>query len=174
MFFLCHPQNLQALSSKVETRQKQIATNSVEHALDTVRQLANRPRPLVDNHTLLAALEQLSDVARESGHAEKKKYDAIFRQCKPLVRDPRLASVVTRLLGDPEDKQVATQIQKLLKSETAQASSSRSATYSSYELPAGRYLRPLLESPRDRGMSGRRSNCGRVGHFARNCPGRFS
>ena len=44
----------------------------MEHALDTVRQLANRPRPLVDNHTLLAALEQLSDVARESRHAEKK------------------------------------------------------------------------------------------------------
>ena len=182
MFFLCHPQNLQALSSKVETLQKQIATNSVEHALDTVRQLANQPRPLVDNHTLLAALEQLSDVARESGHAEKKKYDAIFRQCKPLVRDPRLISVVTRLLGDPEEKQVATQIQKLLKSETAQAPSSRFATYSSYEPPAGRYLRPLLEPPRDRGLSGRRSNfqhdrcfiCGRVGHFTRNCPGRFS
>ena len=84
LFFLCHSQNLQALSSKVETLQKQIATNSVEHALDTVRQLANRPRPFVDNHTLLAALEQLLDIARESGHAEKKKYDAIFRQCKPL------------------------------------------------------------------------------------------
>jgi hypothetical protein len=103
---------------------------------------------LVDNHTLLAALEQLSDVARESGHAEKKKYDAIFRQCKPLVKDPRLASVVTRLLGDPEEKQVATQIQKLLKSETAQASPSGFATYSPYEPPASRYLRPLLEPPR--------------------------
>ena len=87
----------------METLQKQIATNSVEHALDTVRQLANRPRPLIDNHTLLAALEQLAHVARETGHAEKKKYDAIFRQCKPLLKDGHLASVVTRLLGDPEE-----------------------------------------------------------------------
>ena len=99
----------------MEALQKQIATNSVEHALDTVRQLANRPRPLFDNHTLMVALEQLADVARETGHAEKKKCDAIFRQCKPLLRDGRLALVVTRLLGDPEEKQVATQTQKLLK-----------------------------------------------------------
>ena len=88
----------------------------MEHELDTVRQLANRPRPLIANHTLLAVLEQLADVARETGHAEKKKYDAIFRQCNPLLRDGRLALVVTRLVGDPEEKQVATQIQKLLKS----------------------------------------------------------
>ena len=89
----------------------------------TVRQLAGRPSPLIDNHFLLAALEQLADVARQTGHTEKKKYDAIFRQCKPLLRDGRLASVVTRLLGDPEEKQVASQIQKILKSGTAQSAS---------------------------------------------------
>ncbi|XP_068702494.1 uncharacterized protein [Montipora foliosa] len=107
--------DLQTLSSKVDTLQKQLATNSVEH----VRQLAGRPSPLIDNHSLLAALEQLADVARQTGHTEKKKYNAIFRQCKPLLRDGRLASVVTRLLGDPVEKQVASQIQKILKSGTA-------------------------------------------------------
>ena len=86
----------------------------MEHALATVRQLAGRPSPLIDNHSLLAALEQLADVARQTGHKEKK-YDAIFRQCKPFLRDGRLASVVTRLLGDPEEKQVASQIRKILK-----------------------------------------------------------
>ena len=107
----------------MDTLQKQLATNSVEHALATVRQLAGRPSPLIDNHSLLAALEQLADVARQTGHTEKRKYDAIFRQCKPLLRDGRLASVVTRLLGDPEEKQVASQIQKILKSGTAQSAS---------------------------------------------------
>ena len=68
----------------------------------------------LNNHSLLAVLEQLADLARQTGHTEKKKYEAIFRQCKPLLRDGRLASVVTRLLGDPEEKQVASQIQKIL------------------------------------------------------------
>ena len=103
-----------ALTAKVESLQKQLATNNVEHALDFVRQLANRPVPLLDNHAL-EQLEQLADTARETGHKERKKYHAIFRQCKPLARGGRLASVITRLLGDPEEKQVTTQIQKLLK-----------------------------------------------------------
>lgn len=91
LFSLLPPQDLRALATKVETLQKQIATNNVEHALDTVCQLANSPRPLIDNHSLLVALEQLADVTRETGHLEKKKYNAIFRQCKPLLRDSRLA-----------------------------------------------------------------------------------
>ena len=48
----------------MDTLQKQLATNSVEHALATVRQLAGRPSPLIDNHSLLVALEKLADVAR--------------------------------------------------------------------------------------------------------------
>ncbi|KAK2555891.1 Protein LIGHT-DEPENDENT SHORT HYPOCOTYLS 5 [Acropora cervicornis] len=153
--FPCHPEDLQSLSSKVDTLQKQLAANSVEHALATVRQLAGRPSPLIDNHSLLAALEQLADVARQTGHVEKKNYDAIFRQCKPLLRDGRLASVVTRLLGDPEEKQVASQIQKILKSATAQsASPSRPPRYPCPPTGFG-YPRPLLHSARDRGLSDR-------------------
>ena len=181
-FFSCHLQDLETLSSKVDTLQNQIATNSVEYALVTVRQFAGRPFPLIDNHSLLAALEQLADVARQTGHAEKKKYYAIFRQSKPLLRDGRLASVVRRLLGDPEEKQIASQIQKILKSGTAEsASPSRSPRYP-YTPPGYGYPRPLLDSARDKGLSGRRFNpqrnrcfqCGNLGHFARNCPGRFS
>ena len=180
--FPCHPQDLQTLSSKVDTLQKQIATNSVEHTLVTVRQLAGRPSPLIDNHSLLAALEQLADVARQPGHAEKKRYDAIFRQCQPLLMDGRLASVVTRLLGDTEEKQVASQIQNISKSGTAQAASTSRPPRYPYAPPGFGYPRPLLDSARDRGLSGRRFNpqrnrcfqCSNLGHFARNCPGRFS
>ena len=78
--FPFHPQDHKTLSSKVDTLQKQIATNSVEYALVTVRQLAARPSPLIDNHSLVTVLEQLADVARQKGHAEKKKDDAIFRR----------------------------------------------------------------------------------------------
>ena len=68
----CHPHDLQTLSSKVDTLQKQLATNSVEHALLTVRQLAGHPSPLIDNHSPLAALEQLADVATQTGHREEE------------------------------------------------------------------------------------------------------
>ena len=178
-FFLCHPQDLKTLSSRVGTLQKQLATNSVEHSLLSVRQ---RPSPLIDNHSLLPALEQLADVTRQIGHAEKKKYDAIFRQCKPLLRNGRLPSVVTRLLGDPEEKQVAFQIQKILKSGTAQSASPSRSTHYPNTLPGYGYHRPLLDSARDRGLSSGRFNpqrnrsfpCGNLGYFARNRPGRFS
>ena len=83
----------------------------------------------------MAAMEQHADVARQTRHAEKKKFDAIFRQCKPLLRDGRLSSVVMHLLSDPEEKQAASQIQNILKSGTAQlASLSRSPRYP-YALP---------------------------------------
>ena len=93
--FPCHPQDLK--TSKVDNLQKQAARNSVEHLLATVHQLACHPSTLMDNHSLLAALEQLTDVARQTGYVEKKKYYAIFCQCKSLVRDGNLASVVVHL-----------------------------------------------------------------------------
>ena len=64
-----------------------------------------RPKVLIDNHTLIAALEQLANVSRDSDRAIKEKeYAAIYRQCRLLASDGRLATVITRLLGDQEDK----------------------------------------------------------------------
>ena len=73
---------------------------SVSSALDNVRQLASRPTPLDDPYTLIAALEQLADISRETVHPDRKRYDAIFKQCRPLVDEPRLATIVINLLGD--------------------------------------------------------------------------
>ena len=87
-----------------------MSKSSVDAALDTVRQLATRPVALVDPYALVAALGQLSDIAREANHPERKKYDAIFKQCRPLVREPRLSAVVIQLLGDQDERQVASQI----------------------------------------------------------------
>lgn len=179
--FLFCQDPIETLSSRLDSLQKQVATNSVEHALDTVRQLANRPRPLVDNCTLLAALEQLSDVAREAGHEERKKFDAILRQCKPLSKDDRLASVVIQLLGDKEEKQVAMQIQKLLKSTAPQVPTHTRGEFHPYQRPAqGNFVAPRpLMGPRFRGAPrgnlpsrNRCFSCGGFGHFARNCQNR--
>ena len=105
-----------ALKDKIDRLESTLTRTSISSALDTVRQLASRPTPLVDPYSLIAALEQLADVSRETAHPDRKRYDAIFKQCRPLVDEPRLAAIVINLLGDKEEKLVAGQIHKLLKS----------------------------------------------------------
>jgi hypothetical protein len=136
---------LQTLRGRVDSLQKALAANSVEHALETVRQLASRPRALMDNYALLAALEQLADVARDNNHRERKKYNAIFRQCRLLVRDGLLSSVITRLLENAEEKLVANQIQKLLKADASPASVGNPPRPHPYGSPSG-YSGLLLSS----------------------------
>lgn len=84
----------------------------MNQTLESVRQLASRPATLPDHFALLAGLEQLADHAREANHPQRKKFDAIFKQCCPLVNSRTLAEVVLQLLGD---KEVAAQIQKIFK-----------------------------------------------------------
>ena len=57
-----------------------------------VRQLASRPSVLVDPYALVPALEQLADVSRETNHPERKRFEAIFKQCRFLVWKPRLTT----------------------------------------------------------------------------------
>ena len=102
---------------KVEQLQQ---TLNAKQALETVKRLARRPKDLVDPFALLASLEQLADCARESGHSDRRKFEAMFKQCRPLVNSPSLARVVIQLLGDKADRDVAQQIDKVLKSQPSQ------------------------------------------------------
>lgn len=155
------------MEEKVNALQTAVASNNVDHAFESVRRLANRPHALVDNHALFAALEQLSDVARSVGHKDLKKYEAMVRQCRPLVGDGRFVSVITRLLGSAEDQLVASQIQKLLKSEAASAHprSSLSAPQYGFSRPV---FHPYADNSRGRGHGSMSRNrcysCGRWGH----------
>ena len=90
---------------------------NVSSAFDTVRQLAtSQPTPLVDSYALTVVLKQLPDVSRGTVQLDRRRFDAIFKQCRPLVDEPRLAAIVFNLLGDKDEKLVAGQIHKLLKS----------------------------------------------------------
>ena len=106
-----------ALSGKIEALQKQVSADSVYRALVCVHQLAGRPVGLSDGTAIEAALESLADVSRSAGHVDFKRHEAILKQCRPLIHDPRLPAVVTQLLGDDENKKIAGQIQKILKSD---------------------------------------------------------
>ena len=165
------------MQKKLESLQSVVTKSSVNSVLDMVRQLASRPSALVDPYALVAALEQLADVSRETNHPERRRFEAIFKQCRPLVREPRLATVVVQLLGDKEEKQVASQIHKLLKS-----SSSQPPVSSPYPQPGQfprRYAAQSSQFPTSlRGFGGRRRppargrcfQCRKTGHFVRNCP----
>ena len=64
-FYFLWFKNVNALKDKVERLESTLTRTSVTSALDTVRQLASRPTPLVDRYALIAALEQLADVSRK-------------------------------------------------------------------------------------------------------------
>ena len=106
-----------ALSVKIDALQKQVSADSVDRALECVRQLADRPVGLSDGTAIVAALESLADVSRSASHVDYKRHEAVLKQCRPLTHDPRLPAVVTQLLGDDENKKIAGQIQKILKSD---------------------------------------------------------
>ena len=106
-----------ALSVKIDALQKQVSADYVDRALEYVRQLAGRPVGLSDGTVIVAALESLADVSRSAGHVDYKRHEAVLKQCRPLTHDPRLPAVVTQLLGDEENKKIAGQIQKILKSD---------------------------------------------------------
>ena len=57
----------------------------VNQSLESVRLLASCPASLLDPLALLAALEKLSDHAKETNHPQRKKFDAIFKQCHTLA-----------------------------------------------------------------------------------------
>ncbi|KAL9978419.1 hypothetical protein ACROYT_G015932 [Oculina patagonica] len=59
---------------------------------------------------------QLADCARESGHPDRKKFEAIFNQCRPLISSPNMEDILIHLLRDKEDNDVAQQISKILES----------------------------------------------------------
>lgn len=146
-----------------------------------MRQLASRPTPLVDPYALIAALEQLADVSRETVHPDRKRFDAIFKQYRPLVDDPRLTAIVINLLGDKDEKLVAGQIHKLLKSSTPSPSPRGPVLqFGQGSQPGPSFLGPLFPT----GFRGRRDGrsgplrglllqcfyCKSVGHFIANCP----
>ena len=175
-----------ALSVKIDALQKQASLDSVDRAQECVRQLAGRPVGLSDGTAIVAALERLADVSRSAGHVDYKRHEAVLKQCRPLTHDPRLPAIVTQLLGDDENKKIAGQIQKILKSD--HLFSAPRVHGSPFPAPAGvpGYLRqqgsgrgrytPYGYGSYNNNYAGRdfnttrRYNCPITGHRIANCP----
>ena len=125
------------LRQKVESLQSALNTSKVDQALESVRKLACRPATLLDPFALLAEPEQLADHAREANHPQWKKFDAIFKQCRPLANSNSLAEVVLQLLGDKEERNVATQIRKIFKGHLSSRGSAPIPAYAFWGNPTG-------------------------------------
>ena len=119
------------------------------------------------------------------GHVDYKRHEAVLKQCRPLTHDPRLPAVVTQLLGDDENKKIAGQIQKILKSD--HLFSAPQVHRSPFPAPAGvpGYLRQQgsgrgrytpygygsYNNYASRGFNTTRCyNCRKTGHRIANCP----
>lgn len=148
-----------------------LAADGVSRAIQNVRLLASRPSPLVDPVALVAALQQLADIARDTGHADREKFNAVFKQCRPLISNVHLPAIVTRLLGEEQERLVANQINKFMRSSSLAAPS--------MDFGAPNY--PFNYGPsfpyRGRGRGARPPpysrircyNCRQLGHFAAQC-----
>lgn len=79
---------LEVLRKELKSIKDSYDEKSVDSALKYVRQLLSRPPAIFDAFATLAALEQLSDLAREKGHERASRFAIILRQTRPLMGSP--------------------------------------------------------------------------------------
>ena len=94
-----------------------------------VRQLVGAPKHMRDPHMIMSAVQQLADEAKTSADPKTAEYEAILRQCRPIMYRGDLGEILTRLLGTKEESNVANTIAKMTKPFGKQGSGVGSAPY---------------------------------------------
>jgi len=136
----------------------------VDNAIVSLQQLIARPAGLFDPYAVLAALEQVVNVAKDKNDARSGRFNVILRQCRPLINSPALRSILTKLVASKEEAEVAKVVDKAMKNSTAVR---RNVAYGGQQTF---YRRRQTQ----RAGGGNRSavrcfSCGQSGHMARFC-----
>lgn len=92
----------------IEAVKSKISENTVNQALQKLRQLLSHPPGVFDVHSAMAALERLSDIARENGEEHAPRYNAILKQA--------IQRILLKLLATKEEIAKAKEIEKATKS----------------------------------------------------------
>ena len=134
-----------------------------------VRQLFSRPPNVFDPYALNWALEHLEDVAHRATHADVRRFTAVLTSCKKLAPSPRLGDLVTHILANDIEKEVAKTVAKVYKSSVPFSLTPRDGG-AGYSRPARIGRTPGV------GVDNRRQTrnvrcfkCRRLVHIARNC-----
>ena len=154
---------IEKLRKELEEFKKSASMHSVDSAIAALQTLIGRPSALFDAYVAIAALEEVVYTAQKVKDARGMRYSVILRQCRPLVNNHVLQSVLIKLVASKEEAEVAKAIGKALKGNNP-----------GKEMPAGRTMAaPYRRRGEGRGRSLRNTRCwlcNQEGHFARLCP----
>jgi hypothetical protein len=99
---------IQTIESEMKRLRQEQEGGSVKSALSQVRTLALRSS--TPNGVLLAALEQLHDIAVVADHPDKDAYKMAMKACRDNDGSGQLHGLVTRLLGTDSAKKAQTAV----------------------------------------------------------------
>ena len=75
------------------------------------------PAAISHPYASIAKLEQLVRIACEQHDPKGKRYNAVMKQCRPLIQAPQLQATMVKLVENKEDIEVAKEIQKSIRAE---------------------------------------------------------
>ena len=84
-----------------------------------VGQLASRLPNVFDPYALIGALQHLEDVGRHAGLPDVRKFTTVLISFKKLPPSPRLGDLVTHILGNHIEREVAKTVAKMYKPSTS-------------------------------------------------------
>ncbi|KAK3731980.1 hypothetical protein QZH41_003367 [Actinostola sp. cb2023] len=109
------------LQKQIDEMKRKADSALVDTALSFLQLLISKPTALFDPYATLAALESLVDAAREKKDDRAKRFAVVLRQCRPLVNNPAMQSILMKLVADKEESEVAKVIDKAVRRQSGPA-----------------------------------------------------
>ena len=152
------PHLVDEIKRGIEAVKSKRSENTVNQALQNLRQLLSHLPSVFDVHSAMAALEHLSDIARENGDEHAPRYNAILKQTRGLFGHQAIQRILLKLLATKEEIAIAKEIEKATKSNPLSPPLFSSQVFNGRRAPARarRYVITCYA-------------CGMRGHIARNC-----